>query len=565
LSPEATAPRVLRGLVALSLAGGIVLWLVSLATGDLGPGIASMWCFVVIAIALGLVLPFRLALIAPLYAGGLAWLVDMLPLVMLAGWSTVVVRWAVELWREGRWPAVGRWLWLPVGLTAWTALGVLVVPRYDFRHFLLLLGIQGLIAGIWLAATDRLQRLEDRSVVIAGLLLYVIVMTVVVSLQWVGVPVQKLQNSEVSDVAEEAYGVDAFPNSIGLIKYARSTSPGDDRLQTRLDRLRESTPGMPGAQAFLPRLQAFENQLLVRFLGDASPYEDELRRLDITLIHDNVGLAPANSVPRLRSIARNALTYAGVAAAFLPLAFYLAWTGEGRRGLIGRLAVAACLFGAAMSLARGAWAAIVIGVAYLLIDGPIDRAFKRRVVAAFLATAVILTGFFLLRYRVDPLTGRAGGGASVSTRGSLYEETLRALRGVHIVVGFGTERPRTESGDVTEGVAGGKYVPRAGTHSTFLNYVFRAGVPGAIAIFVIYALAWLHARTAAWQKRDEERVMATMLATSVVLLTAHAAILSLYVEPIYTLSISLLVGMAMASGQKLSGAVWPPKLRPRKA
>jgi O-antigen ligase len=218
-----------------------------------------------------------------------------------------------------------------------------------------------------------------------------------------------------------------------------------------------------------------------------------------------------------------------------------------------------------MSLARGAWAAIAIGVAYLLIDGPIDRPLKRRVVAACLATAVILTGFFLLRYRVDPLTGRAGGGASVSTRGDLYEETLEALRGVHIAVGFGTERPRTESGDVTEGVAGGKYVPRAGTHSTFLNYVFRTGVPGAIAIFVVYALAWLHARTAAWEKRDEERVMATMLATSVVLFTAHATILSLYVEPIYTLSISLLVGMAMASGQKLSDAVWPPKLRPRKA
>jgi hypothetical protein len=399
--------------------------------------------------------------------------------------------------------------------------------------------------------------------VIAGLILYVIVMTVVVSLQWVGVPVQDLQSSEVSDVAEEAYGVDAFPNSIGLIKYARSTRPGDDRLQARLDRARERTPGMPKAQAFLPRLQAFENELLVRFLGDAGPYEDELRRLDVTLIHDNVGLAPANSVPRLRSIARNALTYAGIAAALLPLAFYLAWTGEGRRRLIGRIGVVACLFGAAMSLARGAWAAIALGIVYLWVDGPVDRALKRRAVMAVLVTAVILTGFFLVRYRVDPLTGRAGGGASVSTRGSLYEETLDALRGIHIVVGFGTERPRTETGGVTEGVAGGKYVPRAGTHSTFLNYVFRTGVPGAIAIFVIYALAWLHARAAAWQRRDEERLMATMLATSVVVFAAHATILSLYVEPIYALTISLLVGMAMASAHRLPGAIWPPRLRPR--
>jgi hypothetical protein len=565
LSPPAAAPKVLRGLVALSFAAGIVLWLISVISGDVGPGIAAMWCFVAAAVALGLLLPFRLALVSPLYAGGVAWLVDMLPLVMLAGWATVVVRWAVELWRERRWPAGGRWVWLPVALTAWTALGVLVVPRYDFRHFLLLLGIQGLIAGIWLAATDRLQRLEDRAAVISALLLYVIVMTAAVSLQWVGVPIQDLQNAEISDVAEEAYGVDAFPNSIGLIKYARSTRPGDDRLQSRLDRVRERTPGMPEAQAFLPRLQAFENQLLVRFLGDASAYEEELRRLDVTLIHDNVGLAPANSVPRLRSIARNALTYAGIAAALLPLAFYLAWSGTGRRRLMGRLGVAACLFGIAMSLARGAWAAVAIGIVYLLVDGPLGLARKRQVVAAFLATAMILTGFFLIRYRVDPLTGRAGGGASVSTRGDLYEETLDAVKGIHIVVGFGTERPRTESGAVTEGVAGGKYVPRAGTHSTFLNYVFRTGVPGAFAIFFIYVLAWLHARVAARQERDEERLQSTMLATSVVVFTAHAVILSLYVEPIYTLTISLLVGMAMASGQRRAGSVWPPRLRQGRA
>lgn len=548
--------------MALSLSGGVVLWLIGRVSGDVGPGIASMWFLVAAAVALGLVLPFPLALVSPLYVGGLAWLVDMLPLVMLAGWAAVVVRWVVELWRDRRWPAGGRWLWLPVGLTVWTALGVVVVPRFDFRHFLLLLGIQGLIAGAWLAAADRLQRLEDRTSVVAGLLLFVIVMTVVVSLQWAGIPVQDLQSSEVSEVAEEAYGVDAFPNAIGLIKFARSTRPGDDRLQARLDDLRERTPGMPPGQAFLPRLQAFENQLLVRFLGNARPHEDALRRLDITLIHDNVGLAPANSVPRLRSIARNALTYAGIAAALLPLAFYLAWTGAGPRRLLGRLAVVACLFGAAMSLARGAWAAIALGIAYLLIDGPIDRALKRRVVVAFVATAVILTGFFLVRYRVDPVTGRAGGGASVSTRGSLYEETLDALKGIHIALGFGTERPRTESGGVTEGVAGGRYVPRAGTHSTFLNYAFRTGVPGAVAIFAIYAVAWLHARAAAWQKRDQERVMATMLTASVVVFTAHAAILSLYVEPIYTLTISLLVGMVMASAGGLAGAVWPPRLRP---
>ena len=564
MNPPAATPKIVRGLGALGVIGGLALWSISIISGDVGPGIWAMWCFVVAAIAMSLALPFHLALVSPLYVGGLAWLVDMLPLVMLAGWATVVVRWAVTLLRERRWPKGGRWVWLPVALTVWTVLGALVVPRYDVRHFILLLGIQGLITGVWLAATDQLGRLRDRADVIAGLLLFVIVMTFVVSLQWAGVPVQDLQNDEVSDVAEEAYGVDAFPNSIGLIKYARSTRPGASELQARLDRLRRRTPRMPKAQAFLPRLQAFENRLLVRFLGDARPYEDRLRELEIELIHDNVGLAPANSVPRLRSIARNALTYAGIAAALLPLAFFLAWSTDGRRRLIGRLGIVACLFGAAMSLARGAWAAIAIGIVYLFVDGPIDKALARRVAIAFVATALLLTGFFFVRYGVDPLTGRAGGGASVSTRGSLYEETLDALKGIHLALGFGTERPRTESGGVTEGVAGGRYVPRAGTHSTFLNYAFRTGLPGAIAIFAVYAIAWLHARAAAWQKRDRERLLATMLATSVVTFTAHAAILSLYVEPLYTLTISLLVGMAMASGTGLAGRVWPPKLRPEK-
>lgn len=549
----------LRILAGLALAAGLVLWAVGRSTHEVTLGIIAMWAFVVAAIALAVALPFPQAVVSPLFVGAIAWLVDMLPLVILVGWASVVIRWGLGLLHERRWPRGGRWVWLPLGLTVWTALGIMVVPRFDVKHFFLLLGIQGLITGAWLMCVDRLRTVEERTTVVAGMLLFVIVMTGAVTLEWIGVPVLELQQSSVSEVAEEAYGVDAFPNSLGMIKYARSTEPGHTGLQARLDRLRSSEPEMPEGQVFLPRLQAFENQLLVRFLGNAEPYEEELRRLDIELIHDNIGLAPANSVPRLRSIARNSLTYAGVCAALLPMAFFLAWGAEGRRRLLGKIAVACCLFGAAFSLARGAWAAIAVGIAYLLIDGRVDKLRKRTVVVAFLVAAVFLTAFSYLRYSVDPMTGRAGGGASVSTRGSVYEETLAALKGVHIALGFGTERPRTESGGVREGVAGGKYVPRAGTHSTFLNYAFRTGLPGALAIFAVYVIAWLHARTAALEREGRERLLATMLATSVVIVGAHALILSLYVEPIYTLIVSLLVGLAMGWVTSLRRSVLPWK------
>lgn len=200
--------------------------------------------------------------------------------------------------------------------------------------------------------------------------------------------------------------------------------------------------------------------------------------------------------------------------------------------------------------------AIAIGILYLFIDGAIDRGRKREVTIAFVIAGVVLTGVFLIKYRVDPVTGRAGGGASVNTRAELYGDTLAIFKGPlrYIAVGYGTERPRTESGTVKEGT---RYVPRAGTHSTYLNYLFRTGIPGALGIMALYGFAFLFARKASKAGTSDDRVTPTVSAMSVVITAAHAVILSLYVEPIYTLTISLLLGVAASWGPASISLRWP--------
>ncbi|MGH2734523.1 MAG: hypothetical protein ACRDKZ_02995, partial [Actinomycetota bacterium] len=372
--------RLLWLATGLAVLTGIVGW----ATGTLTGGVIALWAFMVAAIVLGLVLPLPVALVSPLFMGIVGWLVDMLPTVILAGWAAVVVRWALLLVRERRWPRAGRWMWLPIALVAWTMLGVLVVTTADFKHFLLLLGIQGVISGVMLAVVDVLRDLEDRVRVVSALTAFVVVLSVGVLFQWVGIPVESMQNSEVSARVEEAYSLDAFPNAIGMINYVRANNAGAADLRGRVEGLVRQTPGMPDASVFAPSFSAFGTSLVVKFEGSARDFEGALSPLGIDLIYDDVGLAPMNTIPRLRSFPRNALTYAGVCVALFPLAFYLAWTGEGRSRWLGRAGVTSCLFGAGFSLARGAWIAIAIAIAYLIVDGRIPWARKGQMAGAFL-------------------------------------------------------------------------------------------------------------------------------------------------------------------------------------
>ncbi len=129
----------------------------------------------------------------------------------------------------------------------------------------------------------------------------------------------------------------------------------------------------------------------------------------MTLPFDNVALAPGQTVPRMRSFPRNALTYAGICAVALPLAFFLAWTQVGWRRRLGWAGVAAALFGAGFSLARGAWMLILIGVIYLLVDGVIDAKRKVQVLGAFAAGALVLASVFFFMYGSDPLSARGRG------------------------------------------------------------------------------------------------------------------------------------------------------------
>lgn len=548
-----TAARILW-LVAL---GAIVVGLIGWGTQSLGGGVLGLWSFCLAAGALALVLPLPYALVSPLYVGVLGWLVDMLPLVILIGWTTVVVRWGLGVLRERRLPRGGRWIWLPIGLVVWTALGVFVITSLDFKHFLLLVGIQVLASAAMLAVVDELDALDQRRRLVSGIGGFIVLLSVAVFLQWIGVNLQALQNGSVRKRVEAAYGVDAFPNNIGMIKYARSINAGALELRQKVERVAQANPELPPFDVFRPKFQAYENSLVVRFDGSARDFERDLGRLDIELLYDNVGLAPANTVPRMRSFPRNALTYAGICAALLPLAFFLVWTGRTR---FGWAVVAACLFGAAFSLARGAWVAIALGIVYLLIDGVVSRRQKAALAIAYLVAALVLTGVFLAKYQVDPLTGRAGGGASVNTRDDLYRDTFDIVRKnpLYALLGYGTEQPRTESGTVKEGT---RYVPRAGTHSTYLNYLFRLGIPGALMIVALYVGAGLHARAGSRFKRGDEALFSTLATAAVVIAAAHAVILSLYVEPIYTLVISLVLGAAMAGSWDLGASVWPWKTR----
>jgi len=558
LPGERPAPqtRGLWGVALLAMVVGVAGW----ALPGVYTSVVGMWAFVVAAAAIAAVLPLPYAFVAPLYMGIVGWLVDMLPLLILAAWTTVVVRWVWSLWRERRLPRGGRWIWLPIGLLAWTGVGVVPIALSgfeDFKHFLLLAGIQFVATGTLLAIVDRFSSMEERARIVAGLALFVTILSGAVLLQWIGVPVESLQDSTARRTVETAYGLDAFPNSVGMIKFARSVDAGSEELTNRLQSLAGDTPGLPPFEVFRPSFQAFENSLVVNFQGSARAFEDELSDLDVELLYDHVGLAPANTVPRLRSFPRNALTYAGVCAALFPMMLWLAWSFDGRRRVLGRLGAASCLFGSAFSLARGSWIAIAIGVVYLLVDGMLSRRRKIELVAWFLAAAVVLTGVFLVKYGVDPVTGRAGGGSSVSTRQDLYGDTLDALRDYHVISGYGTERPRLETGGVRGGDAGGEYVPRAGTHSTYLNYLFRAGIVGLVLIVAVYLIAALQARAAARVLAGRERLFATLVTASVVSAAAHGAILSLYVEPTYTLTITLLLGFATVSGLGLGAPLRP--------
>ena len=258
-----TVERWMKPVAIGLLLAGLVCWLFDF-------GIVAMWFFTFSAVAWALALPFPYALVSPLYMGIVGWLVDMLPLVVLAGWAAVVGRWIWGLWRERRLPRGGRWIWLPIFLVGWMILGLTALDLSEIKHFTLLFAIQVLISGTVLAVVDQLDAIENRTKVVAGLMGFVVVLATGVFLQWIGVPIQPLQDETVSARAEAAYGVDAFPNDTGMIKYAHAQNGGAYDLTKKIERVARNTPGLPPHSVFLAPTSAFDGgQLLVRFSGSA--------------------------------------------------------------------------------------------------------------------------------------------------------------------------------------------------------------------------------------------------------------------------------------------------------
>lgn len=549
--------RTLWILTGVVLGVGLLTWGVGVTVDTFVPGVVAMWCFAVAAILLAWVLPLPLAIVSPLFMGIFGWLVDMLPFVLLVGWFAVVIRWGIGLLGKRRLPGGGRWVWIPIGLAFWTALGAIVILPADRKHFVLLFGLQVLASAAVLIVAECFERLESRRWVVSGLLIYVIVCSIAVFLQWTGIPIESLQDDRVSGPVERAYGINAFVNSTGMIKYERAAEGGSKELRRELADYRKDHPGIPQFETFRAPFKAFGTDLVVRFEGSARPVEDQLKLFDIELLYDNVGLAPGNEIPRMRSFPRNALTYAGVCVAVLPLAFFFLWTEKGRKQWIARLAILGCLFGAAFSLARGAWLALVVGVIYLFIDRYVPTRRLTQIVVAVVAGAVVLTAVFLVKYDADPLHAREGAAGSTGTRKALYEDTVGQVKGIHILLGYGSERPRDEEGNVPAGL---RYVPEAGSHSTYLNYLFRTGVPGALMLISLYVVAWLFGRRGAREQDEPARACSAMAAMAVVIVAAHAVVLSLYVEPVYTLTVSLVLGLAIAGVTDLRGPLLPFRL-----
>ncbi|HEV3485695.1 MAG TPA: hypothetical protein VG106_09830, partial [Vicinamibacterales bacterium] len=54
-----------------------------------------------------------------------------------------------------------------------------------------------------------------------------------------------------------------------------------------------------------------------------------------------------------------------------------------------------------------------------------------------------------------------------------------------------------------------------------------------------------------------ESLLRTLLTGAVFAVAAHAVILSLFVEPIYTLVVSLVLGLALSGALALGHSVWP--------
>ena len=80
---------------------------------------------------------------------------------------------------------------------------------------------------------------------------------------------------------------------------------------------------------------------------------------------------------------------------------------------------------------------------------------------------------------------------------------------------------------------------------------------------ILYVLPGLQARTAARVRSGNEAVISSLAAMAVVIAAAHGTILSLFVEPAYALTITIVLGAALAGSLALSSSIVPWKARRR--
>jgi hypothetical protein len=78
---------------------------------------------------------------------------------------------------------------------------------------------------------------------------------------------------------------------------------------------------------------------------------------------------------------------------------------------------------------------------------------------------------------------------------------------------------------------------------------------------LLYLVAGLHARAASRRGDADEKLLGSLTAMAVISFAAQGAILSLFVEPIYTLIVSLVLGLALVWTLDLNVSVLPWRSR----
>lgn len=176
--------------------------------------------------------------------------------------------------------------------------------------------------------------------------------------------------------------------------------------------------------------------------------------------------------------------WGGAFALLAPLVI-LAWgylkRGSALRTVIAWAAVAS-IIPVVMSLNRGLWISLFIGLAYAAVRLAIRG--RERALVLFLGVSLLAGSGVFLTPLLGVIEGRLAGPSGDRGREALYKETLSRVA-ESPVFGYGAPRPN----DISN-----YFAPPDGSHGIFWATLFSHGIPGAFFFFAWYLLAFWRTR-----------------------------------------------------------------------